>query len=187
MCVPSLFMFSLMFLGGSVDTTVYFDLLICAFPSVILILSSADYEFSFHSLPLTAILLISFPPPSSFLPFSKPPEKWGGFVPPALARDEWNLGPEEAGAGWPPHSWPFEGRQAAHHSKIGLGQRVSRIRAVRRFTISTCGFQTCLHCSFSRTNNSLFKLLLPLMILILGDLGLLCSFPAYLIVSLFIL
>lgn len=125
--------------------------------------------------------------PSSFLPFSKPPEKWGGFVPPALARDEWNLGPEEAGAGWPPHSWPFEGRQAAHHSKIGLGQRVSRIRAVRRFTISTCGFQTCLHCSFSRTNNSLFKLLLPLMILILGDLGLLCSFPAYLIVSLFIL
>lgn len=58
-----------MFLGGSVDTTVYFDLLICAFPSVILILSSADYEFSFHSLPLTAILLISFHPPLLFSPF----------------------------------------------------------------------------------------------------------------------
>lgn len=65
-----------------------------------------------------------FPSPSR----PAPAEERGGFVPPTLARDEWNPGPEEAGAGGPPHPRPHEGRQAAHHGQIGLGQRVSRGR-----------------------------------------------------------
>lgn len=65
-----------------------------------------------------------FPSPSR----AAPAEERGGFVPPTLARDEWNPGPEEAGAGGPPHPRPHEGRQAAHHGQIGLGQRVSRGR-----------------------------------------------------------
>lgn len=80
------------------------------------------------SLSFTASDWLSFSslvPPFPFFFFLPHTEEWGRFVPPALARDEWNLGPEEAGAGGPPHPWPHEGREAAHHSEIGLGQRVS--------------------------------------------------------------
>lgn len=52
-------------------------------------------------------------------------EERGGSVPPAVARDERDPGLEAAGSGGSPDPRPHEGRQAAHHSPAGLGQRVS--------------------------------------------------------------
>lgn len=49
-------------------------------------------------------------------------EERGGSVPPVVARDERDPGPEAAGAGGSPDPRPHEGRQAAHHSQAGLGQ-----------------------------------------------------------------
>lgn len=122
---------------GWLDATVYFRLLICVFLSICHPHSVfPPCQFPFHPSPLTDSPCFSThfsllcPSP----PFPASAEEWGGFVPPTLARDEWNPGPEEAGAGGPPHPWPHEGRQAAHHSEIGLGQRVSRRRAERRRT-----------------------------------------------------
>lgn len=42
-----------------------------------------------------------------------------------MARDERDPGPKAASAGGSPDARPHEGRQAAHHSQIRLGQRVS--------------------------------------------------------------
>lgn len=65
-------------------------------------------------------------PPGDSLPLPLPrAEERGGSVPPAVARDERDPGPEAAGAGGSPDPRPYEGRQAAHHSPAGLGQRVS--------------------------------------------------------------
>lgn len=64
--------------------------------------------------------------PGDSLPLPLPSaEERGGSVPPAVARDERDPGPEAAGAGGSPDPRPHEGRQAAHHSQAGLGQRVS--------------------------------------------------------------
>lgn len=73
------------------------------------------------------MLVPSFRYPSGILTLSPRPsaEERGGSVPPAVARDERDPGPEAAGAGGSPDPRPHEGRQAAHHSQIGLGQRVS--------------------------------------------------------------
>ncbi len=139
MCIL-LLRFRSCFSGGSMQ--LYFRLLICAFPSICHPHSVfPPCQFPFHSSPLTDSLCFSthffFLRPSP--PFPAPAEEWGGFVPPTLARDEWNPGPEEAGAGGPPHPWPHEGRQAAHHSEIGLGQWVSRRIAKRKRTKMASG------------------------------------------------